>query len=134
MSRDGAQLASRLHEAYNAHDADAAGRLYAPDGRHVEIATGGERSGPEAIADGLRGLLAAFPDARWEERMLIAEGDRAAIGYVLTGTLTEAFGPFEPNGQRLELPGVHLVSTAGGEITRCEDYWDAASFGRQMRG
>jgi steroid delta-isomerase-like uncharacterized protein len=133
MSGDGAALARRLHDAHNAHDAEAAGALYAPDGRHVEIATGGERRGPEAIAEGLRGLLEAFPDARWEQRVLIADGDRAAVGYVLTGTLQARFGPFEPAGQALELAGVHVLATAGGAIAWCEDYWDAATFGRQMR-
>ena len=65
--------------------------------------------------------------------MLIGEGDRAAIGYVLTGTL-QGLRPVRADRPGLELPGVHVLSTAGGEITRCEDYWDAASFGRQMRG
>jgi steroid delta-isomerase-like uncharacterized protein len=131
---DAAALARRLYEAYNDHDAQAAGALYADDGEHAEMATGQERRGPAAIADGLASLLAAFPDARWEERTLIADGAQAAVCYVLTGTLQEQFGPFESAGQRLELPGVHVLFADGDRIARCEDYWDAASFGRQMRG
>lgn len=128
-----AELAGELYAAYDARDAAAAGALYAPDGRHVEIATAGERVGPEAIRDGLAGFLEAFPDARWERRALIADGDRAAIRYVLTGTLRARLGPFEPAGQRLELAGVHLLQAAGGRIALCEDFWDAATFGRQMK-
>lgn len=133
MSEQGERLARGLHAAQNAHDAQAAAGLYAENARQVEIATGQKRAGRAAIGEGLTSLLAAFPDACWEERMLVASGDRAAIGYVLTGTLQAKFGPFEPAGQSLRLLGVHLLLVEDGEIALCEDYWDAASFASQMR-
>jgi ketosteroid isomerase-like protein len=122
-----------LYAAYNAGDADRAASLYAPSGRHVEVATAAERTGRRAIADGLGGLLEAFPDAHWREQTRIVSGDRAAVTYVLTGTLQSRFGPFEPSGQRLELRGVHVVQLGRDGIELCEDFWDAATFGRQMR-
>jgi predicted ester cyclase len=133
VSGDGERLARALHAAYNAHDAGAAAALYAAEGRHVEIATGGARSGPAAIAAGLAGLLAAFPDAHWEAAAFIASGDRVAVPYLLTGTLQTPFGPFEPAGQQLALAGVHVVRAGDGAIVACDDYWDAGTFGRQMR-
>lgn len=126
-------LVDRLYEAYNAQDAAAAAELYAPDGRHVEIATGGERTGPDAIREGLEGFLRSFPDAHWAPQERIVAGSAAAVTYVLTGTLQAKLGPFEPAGQRLELRGVHLVRERDGAIAACEDYWDAGSFGRQMK-
>ncbi len=126
-------VVSALYEAYNAHDADAAGSLYAPDGRHAEMATGQERIGAAAIGEGLTGLLEAFPDARWQERTRIVGGDRAAVTYVLTGTLKARFGPFAPAGQHLELHGAHVLEVGPDGIEVCEDYWDASTFGRQMR-
>jgi predicted ester cyclase len=133
MSRDGEALARALHAAYNAHDPEAAAALYAADGRHVEIATGGGRSGPAAIGAGLAGLLAAFPDAHWEAAAFIASGDLVAVPYLLTGTLQAPFGPFEPVGQRLALAGVHVVHARDGAIAVCDDYWDAGTFSRQLR-
>ena len=124
---------SALYAAYNGGDARAAASLYAPAGRHVEIAMGNERIGPAAVAEGLAGFLAAFPDARWQQRARIVDGDRAAVTYVLTGTLQARFGPFEPAGQRLELRGAHVVEVGPDGIQVCEDYWDAAGFGRQMQ-
>jgi predicted ester cyclase len=126
-------VVTALYEAYNSHDAEAAGALYAPDGRHAEVATGQARTGGTAIAEGLAGLLAAFPDARWEEQARIVDGDRAAVTYILTGTLQQKFGPFEPAGQRLELRGAHVLEVGPDGIRVCEDYWDASSFGRQMK-
>jgi predicted ester cyclase len=133
VSGDGERLARALHAAYNAHDAGAAATLYAADGRHVEIATGGGKSGRVAIAAGLAGLLEAFPDAHWAASAFIASGDLVAVPYLLTGTLQAPFGPFEPAGQRLELAGVHVVHARDGAIAVCDDYWDAGTFGRQLR-
>lgn len=122
-----------LYHAYNTTDAAAASALYAPDGCHLEVATGSRREGPEAVRQGLTGLLEAFPDARWTERARVVSDGRAAITYVLTGTLRARFGPFEPDGQRLELNGVHVLRVGAEGIACCEDYWDASTFGRQMQ-
>lgn len=126
-------LVSALYEAYNAHDTAAVAALYAPRGRHVEAASGNERTGGGAIARGLSTMLTAFPDARWHELKRVCAGDRAAVTYILTGTLRSVFGPFQPAGQRLELRGVHVIDVGPGGIELCEDYWDSGTFGRQMK-
>jgi predicted ester cyclase len=128
-----AELVVAYVEAHNAHDPDAVGGLYAPDGRHREIATGGERTGHSEIAGGLVRFFAAFPDARWEVGVPLLDGDRAAVPYRLTATLTSRMGPFEPAGQRLDLAGLYLIELAPDGIASSADYWDAATFARQMR-
>ena len=126
-------VVSALYDAYNAHDTAAVAALYAPAGRHVEAASGTERTGASTIAKGLATLISAFPDARWRELKRVCDGDRAAVTYILTGTLSAPFGPFEPAGQRLELRGVHVIEIGPDGIELSEDYWDAATFGRQMK-
>jgi hypothetical protein len=127
------QVVSGLYAAYNAGDADAASALYAPTGRHLEVATGRRGEGPAEIGAGLAGFLRAFPDAHWEERVRVLADGRAAVSYLLTGTLQDRLGPFEPAGQSLELRGVHVLDIGPQGIEFCEDYWDAATFGRQMQ-
>jgi len=131
-ARDAAALADLLYEAYNRHEPEAAAALYAPDGFHLEIAQDRRAEGPEAIAGGLVGFFAALPDAHWSAARRIAQDGEIAIAYTLTGTLQGQLGPFAPRGQALKLRGVHLLGTREGQIRWSEDYWDAASFGRQM--
>lgn len=126
-------VVSALYDAYNAHDTAAVAALYAPGGRHVETASGNERAGGSAIAKGLATMLKAFPDARWYELKRVCNAERAAVTYILTGTLSAPFGPFEPAGQRLELRGVHVIDVGPEGIELSEDYWDSATFGRQMK-
>lgn len=130
---DTSQLAQALLQAYNQHDPAAVGALYTDDAVHVEMSHGGSKHGPEAIAGGLTYFQRCFPDIRWEVRDLVAADDRAAVTYVLTGSLHADLGPYRAAGQRLELPGVLVVHRDGGRISRAEDYWDSATFAGQMR-
>ena len=132
MSEHVEQLVSAFYAAHNAGDVEAAAALYAPAGRHLEVATGRRGEGPVQIGAGLAGFLRAFPDARWEEQVRVVADGCAAVTYLLTGTLQEGLGPFEPAGQNLELRGVHVLEIGPAGIVSCEDYWDAATFGRQM--
>lgn len=122
-----------LYEAYNRHDTDAAAALYAPDGEHEDVAYGRPKRGREAIADGLRHFLAAFPDAQWKTRDRIVDGDRAVGRYVLTATMQGQLGPFKGEGQRIELRGVHFLELRAEQIVRSEDFWDGATFERQLK-
>jgi predicted ester cyclase len=126
-------LLDSLYDAYNRHRPAEAAALYRAEARHFEIAQGSERAGRQAIRESLERLFEAFPDARWEERERVVSGNRAAVTYLLTGSLQGRLGPFEPVGQRLELRGVHVFRAMDGLSEASEDYGDSGAFGRQMR-
>jgi steroid delta-isomerase-like uncharacterized protein len=121
-----------LFAAYNDHDPDAAAALYAPDGHHEDVALGRPRRGAPAIAEGLRRFLSSVPDAHWQTSDRIVTGDRAVGRYVLSGTLQRSMGPFRAHGQRIVLRGVQVLELHEGRILRSEDFWDAATFERQL--
>ena len=127
------QLAHELLHAYNAHDPQAAADLYAEAGRHSDVANGRPRIGRAAISSGLTGLLRAFPDAAWAVEDVADGPGCAAVRYRLTGRLRSPLGPYRGFGQPLNLVGVLWVWVSAGEVTRTEDFWDAATFDRQMQ-
>jgi steroid delta-isomerase-like uncharacterized protein len=126
-------ILGRLYLAYNDHDANAAAALYAADAAHEDIAVGHVVRGRDAIARGLTGFFAAFPDAHWHPSVKLEAGGSAVARYVLTATLQQDFGPYRAAGQRLELRGVHVLQTVNGSIQRSEDFWDSTTFGQQMK-
>jgi steroid delta-isomerase-like uncharacterized protein len=128
-----ADVVDRFWAAYNAHDAVGAAALYRADGTHSEIAQGRQVRGPEEIAAGLTKFLDSFPDARWEPRRRIVSDGSAAIAYRLTGTLAAPLGPFREPGRKLDLEGVLVIESTDSEISATADYWDAATFTRQMQ-
>lgn len=127
------ELIENFYSAYNSHDSAAAASLYRPDGRHREVAQDRVIEGPAALQDTLEHFFKCFPDANWTPVTVVAESDRAAVAYVLTGTLQAPLGPFEPNRQQLRLDGVHLFQTSQSGISETADYWDSGTFARQMR-
>jgi steroid delta-isomerase-like uncharacterized protein len=133
MSGEESAVAKAWCDAYNAHDVERIASLYAASGQHVEIAQGRAVQGRQAIRQGLDDFLAAFPDAHWAQDEVIATATGAAIAYTLTGSLHRQLGPFGAHGQRLELRGMHLLRLSGTEIVESRDYWDSATFARQMR-
>jgi steroid delta-isomerase-like uncharacterized protein len=126
----------RFWDAYNAHDTQAVAALYQPDASHHEVAQGRRTQGSADIVAGLGRFLESFPDAVWTERRRIIsrDDDGAAIAYRLTGHLAAPLGPFRTPGQELDLEGMFMIECAGGTITATADYWDGATFGRQMQG
>jgi steroid delta-isomerase-like uncharacterized protein len=136
MDVSASRLATALLAAYNARDAAAAAALYQDDGEHHEVAQAASRQGRPALQSGLERFFAAFPDAQWAAQLTIADAGCTAITYRLTGTLRQAMGPFQPDGQRLEIDGVLIIEAdrAGAMIVRTADYWDSGTFARQMRG
>lgn len=122
-----------FYSAYNSHDAVAAASLYAPDGRHREVAQDRVVEGATALQEALEHFFKCFPDAIWTPVTVVAESDQAAVAYVLTGTLQAPLGPFEPHHQQLRLDGLHLFRTSPSGIVETTDYWDSGTFARQMR-
>ncbi|MGH2968672.1 MAG: ester cyclase [Solirubrobacteraceae bacterium] len=123
-----------FYRACNAHDTAAVEALYATGALQHEVAQGQTVEGAAAIRGGLERFLQAFPDARWDPEPAILQDGRAAVPYRLTGTLHGALGPFQAEGQKLDLLGVHVLELdRKGRIRRSSDYWDAATFARQMR-
>jgi predicted ester cyclase len=126
------ELAERLRSAYNAHAETTAAGLYRTDGRHRDIAMGGERVGHAEIGHGLIGLFTAIPDAHWTRKGMVVEGGAAVLTYELAGHLRARLGPYVPAGQPIRLEGVLVVEAEAGRITRTTDYWDSGALHRQL--
>lgn len=126
-------VGDRLFEAYNRHDTSAVARLYGADAKHEDVATGHSKHGASAIAEGLRRFVQWFPDARWDPLLQFADQhDRSAITYRLVATLQRPMGRVAARGQRISLRGVLVLELNDGLIGCSTDYWDAATFQRQL--
>ncbi|MFC5757909.1 nuclear transport factor 2 family protein [Rhizobium sp. GCM10022189] len=126
-------LVEALYDGYNSHRIGDVAALYAVDATHEDIAHGRTKFGPQAIADGLRKFIGWFPDAEWKlGSITVGTNRKAAVQYTLTGTLSVAMGPIAPRGQKISLRGLMVLTIENEKISRSEDYWDAATFQKQL--
>ncbi len=121
-------LIDRFYAAYAARDATGAAALYAPDGRHDEVAMGKSRQGREALAQGLEGFWRMLPDVTWTRLGYIRAADHVAVTYHMTGTFTGKDGRARP----IALDGLHLFEIPDGLLTVTKDLWDLDLFKAQM--
>lgn len=130
---DPPSIAERLYAAYNAKNLEAVARLYHDDGTHEDVAHGKPKVGAIAVSEGLAKFLGWFPDASWEVHSIIGGNcHEVAVAYTLTGSLQAQMGTVRPAGQAISLRGVQVLRIAQGRIQRSTDYWDAATFQKQL--
>ncbi|WP_112313108.1 nuclear transport factor 2 family protein [Pseudogemmobacter bohemicus] len=122
------ELIDRFYAAYAARDAQGAAALYAPDGRHDEIAMAKSRQGREALAQGLEGFWRMLPDVAWSRRGYIRAAGHVAVPYHMTGTFTGKDGQKRP----IALDGLHLFEIRDGALMVTKDLWDLDLFKAQM--
>ena len=68
-------------------------------------------------------VVASYPTARWEVTDVIADGDRAAVQFVVR--------EYSPRlRQELIAEQVAIVRAAGGQLVNMVGYYDSAEFGR----
>jgi len=101
---------------YGEHDLKVQGDLLDPG--FVGRAPGVPRFDRAGFLRGLGELYAAFPDGRYVNDNIVAEGDQVVTVGRFQGTHTGAFHGMLPTGKRVTLTAVHVDRIAGGKIVQ----------------
>ena len=92
----------------------------------------GSLPGPAGFADGVRRLLAAFPDARNEIDDIVAEGDRVVVRWTMTGTHTGGGLGVPATGRAVRVAGITMSRVVDGRIAEHWIYRDDIAMLRQL--
>jgi steroid delta-isomerase-like uncharacterized protein len=89
---------------------------------------------PDGIREYFADLFAAIPDFLLEVRSTVAEGDQVAVHWRATGTFDgdRKFQGLAPNGRRIELEGIDLLTAEDGKIVSNHAYTNGMEFARQV--
>src|SRR5215469_14476602 len=74
----------------------------------------------EAVLQGFRSFITAFPDWREEVVDMVAEDDKIAVRFRCSGTLQGEFMGVAPNGRRHEVDEVFFLRVRNGRFV---EYW-----------
>lgn len=109
-------LARRFYEEFWCNgNADAADALVAETITHGQLPPGWP-SGREGFKAIVRLWRRGFPDMHEAIEFMIAEGDRVASRFHLTGTHLGPFYDLAPTGRRVDIHGIDLLRIADGRI------------------
>ena len=119
-------------DGWNAHDAERLVACLTPDASYEDVAFGVVNHGPAEARQFIEGFLAACPDLQVEATVFASAGDQVAAEWTLSGTQQGDFPDLPATGKPFRVRGVSLLELAGEKVRYLRDYWDFATFLRQV--
>jgi steroid delta-isomerase-like uncharacterized protein len=118
--------------AWSSHDPERVLMLFTDDCIFEDVTFGVVTRGKEELRSFANGAFAAVPDLQFELTGRFATGQWAAIEWNMSGTHEGDFPGMLATGKRLSVRGSTILELEAGKIRRESDYWDAATFMKQV--
>jgi steroid delta-isomerase-like uncharacterized protein len=129
---DQEQLIKEHWAAWSTHDMDRVLALFTEDLLYEDVTMGVvNRTAAELRAFG-EGFFSGFPDVTFEVRSSFANGTSGGAEWVMHGTHKGDLPGMPATGKHVDVRGASVFEFAGDKIRRCSDYWDMATFLRQL--
>lgn len=133
------RVVNAWYAAWSLHKPERIDAIFTDDAVYEDVAGGQVNRGTAAIKQLLGAAFAFAPDFRVTLRCLFVEGDTATTEWEIEGTQTGAtgvgsIGELPATGRTFRLRGASVLVLRGGRIAHVTDYYDMATFWRQLGG
>lgn len=118
--------------AWSARDVQQVLSFFTDDCVYEDIALGRVNRGKEELKAFLSETFAAFPDFTIEPKTPFMGGNWVGLEWVMSGTHKGDIPGLPATGKSFSIRGVSIVEMAGDKIKNSRDYWDMATFLRQI--
>jgi steroid delta-isomerase-like uncharacterized protein len=118
--------------AWSAHNTEKILALYTDDCVHEDVTFGVVKHGKEALRAFAEGTFVVVPDFTVAVTARGGADTWGLLEWVLSGTHHGNLPGLPATGKRFSVRGATIVELREGKIRRCSDYFDAATFMRQV--
>jgi steroid delta-isomerase-like uncharacterized protein len=125
------RLVNELYVAWSLHKPHRIDAIFTDDAVK-DIAGGKNQQGTEQIKQLLRAAFAWAPDFRVTMLSLTVGENAAASKWISEGIQTGPIGDFPASGNHFRLRGASVLKLRDGKIAGVTDYYDMATFVRQL--
>ena len=133
---DNADLARRLHEAWNERNFDEIAEATAPDATITLVGSGDTFEGIEGSRDYNTMWAAGFPDGKVTIDRVIESGDIVVVEFTgrgtHTGTLVTSMGDIPATGRSMTLQLCDVMEFETGKVRSLKTYFDTGSMMAQL--
>jgi steroid delta-isomerase-like uncharacterized protein len=128
------QLLDEWTAAWSSNDVPRLLRIFTEDVHYEDVPLGAVSRGKPALAGFATGVFDGFTDLKFERksRFVSADGRSGAIEWVFRGRQTRDFPGIPATNKPFEVRGSSVVEFRDGKISRNSDYWDLATYLRQV--
>jgi steroid delta-isomerase-like uncharacterized protein len=120
----------RWAASWSAHDVEGLLRLFTADAVYEDVPMGVVSRGVAELRAFGNGVFSRFPGITFELRSSFTDGEKGSAEWVMRGT--RDLRAAAPAGKQVEVRGVSVFEFAGARIRRCSDYWDMATYLKQL--
>jgi steroid delta-isomerase-like uncharacterized protein len=134
--QDNLSIVRKEYDSLNHHDINIAAQYYADTIQGTDVSFP-EPMNKEGLLKHHQNFLTAIPDAHFDMKDLVAQGDKVAASWVVRGTQTGPLqfpsgGSLPPTGKTIQMHGVTLYEIRNGLILREDLYYDQLAFLTQL--
>jgi steroid delta-isomerase-like uncharacterized protein len=126
------RIAEAWATAWSSHDPDELLSLFADDCLYEDVTFGAVNRGRGQLRTFAEGVFSAVPDFRIDVTTCFADGNRATIEWILSGTHRGDLPGMPATGKRFSVRGATVLELQTHKICRNSDYWDAATIMKQV--
>jgi steroid delta-isomerase-like uncharacterized protein len=123
----------RWARAWSTQDTSLFLSIFAENAEYCDVALDKVFRGRVAIKAFFEGTFATFPDFRMEIEHCVVTGEAAAGEWVMSGAFLGASFGAPPTGKAFRVPGCCFMRIVDGQVVEHKDYWNPATFDRQVR-
>jgi steroid delta-isomerase-like uncharacterized protein len=131
-----ADLARRMHEAWNERNFDEIAEATASDARITIVGSGDTFEGPEGTYTYNKMWADGFPDGKVTVDRVIESGDYVAVEFTgrgtHTGTLATSMGEIPATGRSMTLQLCDVMEFKNGKVQSQKTYFDTGSMMAQL--
>ena len=132
------KLVDEMYATWSLHELDRVDAIFTDEAVHEDVASGHIARGKAELKQLMRGAFAFASDFHSTLRSLTTVGDTATTEWVIEGTQTgpaaTPYGELSPSGRTFRLCGASIILFREGKIARVTDYYDMATFLKQLGG
>lgn len=135
MSLEDNKAVVRRHyeEGWNQRNLSSVDETHSPNHIHYDPSNPAPISGAEGIKKRLAEVIQAFPDIHFNIEDMVAEGDKVAVYWTLSGTQKGEFAGIPPTGKRIEgIQGMIIHRLSNGMIVEDKTVRDTMSMMQQL--
>jgi steroid delta-isomerase-like uncharacterized protein len=119
--------------AWSSNDPELVLALFTDDCLFEDVTFGVVARGKEELRSFANRAFAAIPDFKYRLTSRFTTGEWAVIEWVMSGTHTGDLPGIPATGKRFSsVRGTTILELEAGKIRRESDYWDAATFMKQV--
>ena len=121
--------------AWSSNDVEKLLPLFTDNVVYEDVTFGAVNHGHKELRDFAKGTFDAFADLKFElkSRVVGADGKSGAIEWVFRGRQIKDLPELPATNKPFEVRGASVVEFADGKISRDSDYWDLATYTKQVR-